>query len=347
MGNAPWTRRIGFAKIRLNRRLAPSSGTGIGPPNHVRHIAFLLVDQFSMLSVASAIDPLRAANRALGKSAYQWTLTAIDGSPVRASNGMEIRVDRALAELDGCDLLIVCAGLNTSPPGLAKIHADLRSRARRGAALGAISTGSHILAGAGLLDGHRCTIHWENHASFVETFPDVNCTGHVFEIDRGRYTGAGGTASIDLMLQIIHADHGAAIAAEAANQFQHEHARTSEDRQRIGAERDLSSKSPKLKTAVDLMAANLEEPLPAKSLAKAVDLSVRQLERLFLKHLKCTPGQYYTALRLERARQLLRQTGASILDVALATGFTSHSYFTHMYRNHFGRSPSDERRSVS
>lgn len=333
--------------MRLNRRLAPSSGTGIGPPNHVRHIAFLLVDQFSMLSVASAIDPLRAANRALGTRAYQWTLTSIDGAPVRASNGMEIKVDRLLADLDDCDLLIVCAGLNTDPPGLAKIHADLRGRARHGAALGAISTGSHLLAGAGLLDGYRCTIHWENLASFVEAFPDVDCTGHVFEIDRDRYTGAGGTASIDLMLQIIHADHGPSIAAEAANQFQHEHARTSDDRQRVGAERDLSSKSPKLKAAVDLMIANLEEPLPAAMLAQNVDLSVRQLERLFLKHLKCTPGHYYTVLRLERARQLLRQTGASILDVALATGFTSHSYFAHIYRNHFGRSPSDERRSLS
>lgn len=312
-----------------------------------RHIGFLLVDQFSMLSIASAIDPLRAANRALGKPAYQWTLTSIDGTAVRASNGIELRVDCSLSALDSCDLLFVCAGLSTNPPGLAKIQAELRSRARRGAALGAISTGSQILGGSGLLDGYRCTIHWENQAAFVEAFPEANCTGHMFELDRDRYTCAGGTASIDLMLQIIRDDHGPAIATETANQFQHDRARTSDDRQRIGAERDLSSKSPKLKSAVDLMAANLEEPLSTASIAAAVDLSVRQLERLFLKHLECTPGHYYTVLRLERARQLLRQTSASILDVALAAGFTSHSYFAHIYRNHFGRSPSDERRSVS
>jgi len=300
-----------------------------------------------MLSVASAIDPLRAANRALGKPAYQWTLTSIDGAPVRASNGMEIRVDCALEKLADCDLLLVCAGLSTNPSGLGQIYAELRARARHGTALGAISTGSQLLAGAGLLDGYRCTIHWENQASFVEAFPQANCTGHLIEIDRNRYTCAGGTASIDLMLQIIRADHGPGIAAEAANQFQHDHARTSDDRQRAGAERDLSTTPAKLRTAVELMAANLEEPLSAAAIAVRANLSVRQLERLFLKHLRCTPGHYYTVLRLERARQLLRQTSATILDVALATGFTSHSYFAHTYRNHFGRSPSEERRSLS
>jgi len=329
------------------RRIKSANGTGSSRSKPVRHVGFLLVEQFSMLGVASAIDPLRAANRALGKSAYQWTLTSIDGAPVRASNDMEIKVDCALAKLTQCDLLLVCAGLNTTPPGLSRIHAEMRARARHGAALGAISTGSQIVAGAGLLDGYRCTIHWENQASFVEAFPRANCTGHLFEIDRTRYTCAGGTASIDLMLQIIRADHGPAIAAETANQFQHDHARTSDDRQRAGAERDLSAMPAKLRAAVGLMTANLEEPLSAAAIAIRANLSVRQLERLFLKHLRCTPGHYYTMLRLERARQLLRQTSATILDVALATGFTTHSYFAHTYRNHFGRSPSEERHSLS
>lgn len=330
----------------MNRPFLPNIGTGERPNLRVHHVGFLLIDQFSMLSVASAIDPLRAANRALGKPAYQWTLTSMDGSSVRASNRMEIEVACSLAELEACDLLFVCAGLNTAPVGAAKINAALRSRTRHGAPIGAISTGSMILAAAGLLDGYRCTIHWENQAAFVEAFPLANCTGHVFEIDRDRYTCAGGIASIDLMLQIIREDHGPDIAAEAANQFLHDRTRTSDDRQRIGAERDLTAKSPKLKAAIDLMAANLEEPLTAVDIAAAVKLSVRQLERLFLLHLKCTPGHHYTVLRLDRARQLLRQTNASILDVALATGFTSHSYFAHTYRSHFGRSPSDERRSL-
>ncbi|TIS61207.1 MAG: GlxA family transcriptional regulator, partial [Mesorhizobium sp.] len=213
----------------------------------------------------------------------------------------------------------------------------LRSWGRRGNALGALSVGSYLLAEAGQLDGYRCTIHWENRAGFMERFPDINCTGNVFEIDRKRYTCAGGTTSIDLMLEIVRGDFGSNLANGVANQFQHE---------RVGPERDLTGKSEKLRRIVELMADHLDEPLSAVQLAKSAGLSVRQVERLFLRHLNVTPGRYYMRLRLERARELLRQTNMPILDVAIATGFTSHSYFAQSYRLQFGRPPSEERRTT-
>ena len=223
--------------------------------------------------------------------------------------------------------------------------AKLRERARRGGAVGGLSIGSHILGQAGLLNGYDCTIHWENRASFQEAFPQANCTGHVFEVDRNRYTSAGGTTSIDLMLHLIDEDFGARVANEVANQFQHERIRTNVDRQRVGPERDLGGKSEKLRKAVELMAEHLEEPLSALEIARRVGLSLRQIERLFLRHLSCTPGRYYMSVRLVRARELLRHTNAPILDVALSTGFTSHSYFAQSYRTHFSCSPSEERRA--
>jgi len=147
------------------------------------------------------------------------------------------------------------------------------------------------------------------------------------------------------MLKIISDDLGVQMANEVANQFQHERIRTDADRQRVGPERDLAGKSTKLQQAVELMSENLEEPIAALSIAKQVGLSLRQIERLFQRHLDCTPGRYYMAVRLERARELLRRTNAPILDVALSTGFTSHSYFAQSYRSHFGCSPSEERRA--
>ncbi|MDD9910518.1 MAG: GlxA family transcriptional regulator [Ahrensia sp.] len=309
-----------------------------------RHLAFLVVDAFSMLCLAAAIDPLRAANRLTGSDYYQWSLVSIDGEPVEASNGMVVEVNQSLEDPLSCDVLFACAGYRTEVPGQTRLLGKLRERARRGGALGALSIGSHILGQAGLLNGYDCTIHWENRASFQEAFPAVNCTGHVFEVDRDRYTSAGGTTSIDLMLYLIGEDFGAQVANEVANQFQHERIRTNQDRQRIGPERDLGGKSEKLQRAVELMAENLEEPLTALEVARRVDLSLRQVERLFLRHLNSTPGRYYMSVRLERARELLRHTNASILDVALSTGFTSHSYFAQSYRNHFRCSPSEERR---
>jgi transcriptional regulator GlxA family with amidase domain len=311
-----------------------------------RTFAFLLVDRFPMFSLAAAIDTMRTANRMSEQPFYSWITVSATGAAVTASNGLQINVQYALTDLPPADIFFICAGLTTEFEDKPKVIATLRSLGRRGASLGGLNIGSYILAEAGQLEGHRCTIHWENRAGFQERFPQIDCTGNVFEIDRKRYTCAGGTTSIDLMLEIIKQDFSPALANEVANQFHHERIRSQTDRQRIGPERDLTGKSEKLRKIVELMADNLEQPKSAVRLAKAVGLSVRQVERLFLRHLNMTPGRYYMSLRLERARELLRQTHSPILDVALATGFTSHSYFAQSYRAQFGRSPSDERRTT-
>jgi len=311
-----------------------------------RQFGFLLVDKFSMFSLAAAIDTVRSANRLVGHDFYGWTTISADGEAVIASNGLPIRTDYSVVDIPPVDILFVSVGLTTEFPGKSKVLSALRSWGRRGGALGALSVGSYLLAEAGQLEGHRCTIHWENRAGFMERFPHIECTGNVFEIDRKRYTCAGGTTSIDLMLEIVRGDFGPNIANAVANQFQHERIRSAGDRQRVGPERDLTGKSEKLRRIVELMADHLDEPLSAVQFARSAGLSVRQVERLFLRHLRVTPGRYYMRLRLERARELLRQTNMPILDVAIATGFTSHSYFAQSYRLQFGRPPSEERRTT-
>ncbi|MBX3598641.1 MAG: GlxA family transcriptional regulator [Rhizobiaceae bacterium] len=311
-----------------------------------RQFAFLMVERFPMFSLAAAIDILRSANRQLGETFYSWITISADGESVMASNGLPVKVDYSIADIPNCDILFVAAGLSLDFPGKSKVLSGLRKWGRQGGALGALSVGSYLLAEAGQLDGHRCTLHWENRAAFMEAFPSIDCTGNVFEIDRKRYTCAGGTTSIDLMLAIVRQDLGSTIANQVANQFNYERVRSATDRQRLGPERDLTGKSEKLKRIVELMADTLDEPLSAVQLAKSAGLSVRQVERLFLRHLNMTPGKYYTRLRLERARELLRQTNMPILDIAVATGFASHSYFAQSYRQHFGRPPSEERRTT-
>ena len=250
-----------------------------------RQFAFLLVDKFSMFSLAAAIDTFRSANRLLGRDFYGWTTVSADGDAVMASNGLPLKIDYGVADIPPVDILFVSVGLTTEFPGKSKVLGALRSWGRRGGALGALSVGSYLLAEAGQLEGYRCTIHWENRAGFMERFPEINCTGNVFEIDRKRYTCAGGTTSIDLMLEIVRGDFGSNLANGVANQFQHERIRSAGDRQRVGPERDLTGKSEKLRKIVELMADNLDEPFSAVQLAKSAGLSVRQVERLFLRHL--------------------------------------------------------------
>jgi transcriptional regulator GlxA family with amidase domain len=311
-----------------------------------RHFLFLLIEKFGMLSLASAIDCMRVANRLADANNYRWSTISVTGEPVDASNGLVLKVDHSLAEMPAADALFVCAGLTTEFAGKNKVLSALRSWGRQGGALGALSVGSQLLAEAGQLDGYRCTIHWENRAGFMEKFPDIECTGNVYEIDRKRYTCAGGATATDMMLEIVRSDFGTGLANAVANQFHHERIRSATDRQRVGPERDLAGKSDKLRKTVELMADSLDEPLSALQLAKSVGLSVRQVERLFLRHMNMTPGRYYMRLRLERARELLRQTNLPILDIAVATGFASHSYFAQSYRQQFGRPPSEERRTT-
>lgn len=309
-------------------------------------IAFFLGDGFPMLPLAAAIDTFRVANHLLGADYYKWLTASVDGGAAMASCELAVTANCAIGDLPDSDILFVCLGMILDFPDKSRILAELRSRGRRGARLGGISAGTYLLAEAGLLDGHKCTIHWENGASLVEKFPRVEYTGNVYTIDRNRYTCAGGTTSIDLMLEIVREDLGPDLANSVANQLLHDRIRSTEDRQRSSLEPDLSGKSEKLQAIVREMTDHLDEPISVVDLAAFASLSMRQVERLFLRHLNVTPGRFYMRLRLERARELLRQTNFSILDIAIATGFTSHSYFAQSYRREFGRPPSEERRTA-
>ncbi len=310
-----------------------------------RHIqfGFYLHPQFSMLGFTSAVEPLRVVNRLSGEDRYSWKLVSRDGRPVTASSGIEVVPHGGIDDTEDLENLVIVAGLGVTDFHDKHLHAWLRRLARRGCRMGAVSTGSYILARAGLLEGHRCTIHWENLAGFREEFPDLDVTGELFEIDETRFTCSGGTASLDLMLRMIALEHGRQIATQVAEQFIHERIREKHDQQRMSLRSRLGISHPKLLKVIDLMEKNLEEPLPRADLARLSGLSVRQLERLFRKYLGRTPTRYYQELRLTRARRLLTQTSLSVLDVALACGFVSASHFSKCYREFFRRTPREER----
>ena len=308
------------------------------------HYGFLLLPKFTLIAFSCAVEALRMANYVSGKSLYRWSLLTADGQPVAASNGLSMVPDCALVESPAVDTLFVCGGLDVEQTVSKELLGGLRKLANRKFSLGAICTGTYALAKAGLLDGYRCTIHWENLASLRENFPHLVISSELFEIDRNRITCSGGTAPLDLMLQLIGKHHGHELASAISEEFTCERIRGRHDRQRIPLKLRLGTSQPKLVEAVTLMEANLEEPMSPDELARHVGLSRRQLERLFQKYLHCVPTRYYLELRLHRARQLLLQTSMSIVDVAFACGFVSAPHFSKCYRDFFGQPPRDERR---
>ena len=304
---------------------------------------FLLMPRFSMLPFTSAVEPLRSANRLAGRSLYRWQVISKDGQPVAASNGIEVVPHAAMSAVERLPNVLVAAGIDAQLLHDEAVFGWLRRLARQGCRMGALSTGTYVLARAGLLEGRRATIHWENLDGFREDFPEVEVSGELYEIDGNRLTCSGGTAALDLMLSLIGLDHGRELAVQVAEQFIHERIRDNHDQQRMGLRSRLGISHPKLLRVIALMEEHLEEPLTRRELARRAGLSTRQLERLFRRYLSRTPTRYYLELRLHRARALLKQTALSVLDVGLACGFVSASHFSKCYREFFHRTPREER----
>lgn len=308
------------------------------------HVGFVLLHDFSMIAFANAVETLRMANYISRRPLYRWTVVEAEPSQAVASNGLTISTNGIAADLASCDLVFVCGGLNIRQVTTDPVRRLLRKCAARGSAVGALCTGSFALASAGLLDDHRCAIHWENLAAISEEFPKVRFTPEVFIFDRDRITCSGGTAPLHMMLHLIRGHHGPKLVMAVSEQFIVERLRASSDRQRIPQPECIGPGYQHLTEAAEIMAANIEEPLSLIELAGLVGLSLRQLERLFNRYFSMNPAQYYMNLRLRRAQELLTHSSQPIMQVTVACGFQSSSHFCKAYRSLFGHAPSDERR---
>ena len=297
-------------------------------PELPTRFGFLLIDDFSLISMSSAIETLRMANRLLGKEFYRWKTISETGEAVCASDGLSVNPDCGIDSPDvfrGLDAIVVCGGRRVDQRVTDPLLRWLKKAANTGLQLGSTCTGSYVLAKAGLLDGYRS----------------------IYTIDRDRLTSSGGTTPIDMMLYLVRRQCGPEITAGVAEQFVYERVRNPDDLQRVPLRHFVGKQSMKLVTAVELMEANIREPISQIELADYVDLSRRQLQRLFQKYLLCTPSRYYLQLRLQRARELLLQTDLSLVEIGAQTGFVSSSHFSKSYKELYGYSPSTERRGGS
>ena len=304
-----------------------------------KRFGFLLTPGFSIVPFITAVEPLRIANRLSGRELYDWFSLSKDGAPVTSSNGMTQLPDRSIEAAGALDTLFVCGPFDPQGYQDREVFAWLRRLARHGTTLGGICTGSYVLARAGLLEGHRCTIHWENLEGFTEAFPHIEASGELYEIDRDRYTCSGGIAPLDMMLYLISTEHGHELAVDVSEQLIHERIRDPHDHQRMSLRGRLGVSHPRLLHAIECMEGSLEDPRSLAEIAAQVGISKRQLERLFRTYLGRSPARYYAELRLRRARFLLEQTSMSVTDVGIACGFVSASHFSRSYREHFGKSP--------
>ena len=317
-----------------------STGTLAAPV--IRSVGFLLVPGFALMSYAPTVETLRAANLLTGRTLYHWWHAAPGDQPAIASSGAAVLPDFRLgADVGKLDLLLVCAGGNPAEFDDKRTFAWLRKLARQGVVIGGVSAGPFILARAGLLSGRRCTVHWDHIPAFEEAFPEVKLTRSLFELDGDRITCSGGVAALDMMTALITRDHGHELGAAVSDWFLHTYVREGMGPQRMDLRFRLGIADQNVLTVLEAMEKNLEEPLSRDRLAALAGVSLRQLERSFSSSMSRGVHAHYLKLRLERSRQLLRETSLAVLEIALATGFGSPSQFSRAFRREYGFSPRD------
>ncbi|HTU52803.1 MAG TPA: GlxA family transcriptional regulator [Acetobacteraceae bacterium] len=312
-------------------------------PAKLSHFGFLILPDCSMIALVHAIDACRMANRCLGRTVYRWALFGLNDAPVHASIGMMIAPTLPLDRTHPPDILFVCGGVDVRSLVSRSLLAALRRTARDGTPLGVLCTGTFALAEAGLLDGYRCAVHWEDAATMRAEFPGIEVANELFVLDRNRLTCTGGIGPLDMMLFLIEAKLGRVITEQVSVTFILDRIRGGGERQPINAGDRVSLSQPLLGRAMTMIEEGIGEKQRAADVAAALGISLRQLQRLFRARLGQSPASFINALRLKQAQTMLQTMRLPLTEVAMACGFGSSAYFANAYRTHFGYSPRAER----
>jgi len=308
-----------------------------------RHYGFLLTPNFTLIAFSSAVEVLRMANRSSEQELYKWSVLTLDNQPVACSAALEIQPNCLFDKAKELDTLFVCAGINVRNNWSDQLGTELRRLAAANVSLGALCTATYLLARSGVLDDRRCTVHWEHLSSLREEFPRLIVKDDIFAIDRKRYTAAGGTAPLDLMLYLVSRDYGREVAWAISEQFAVERIRDLDDPQEVSVRSHSPGAPDYFCDAVQLMKHNVSERLFVEEIARYLKVSTRQLERAFLRYFNTSPSQYYLRVRLQEARNLLRYSSDTVRSIAIDTGFKSVQHFSKCYFDHFNARPTQER----
>jgi len=308
-----------------------------------RRIAFCLCPGFPLFSLAAALDVLRHANRFAARDHYRWLILSETDQPVADGNGIRLTPGDTLAATEGLDFAFIVAGFDAGQIRLARLGTWLARQARSGCIIGGISNGAFVLAATGLLNHYSATTHWEDFESFCLLFPEIHARYQRFVIDRKRITCAGGSATLDMFIELVRQDLGNEIALKISRQMllQEQSVVVPGSPTSRAAQRHCSAP---VQRALGLIDAGVGQSISVNDLARRSGISRRELLRLFRKELNNTPSRILSQRRLDRARSLILNTGLPITTIAESVGFSSQSHLTSSYRSEFGITPAQQRR---
>lgn len=318
--------------------------------NEHTQIGFLIFPGFPMACLTSMIEPLRAANEIAGSDTFSWKLVSENGARVEASAKVWFEPELSLDDCAGLDQLFLLSGPSSQFENPTNSEGRLRKLARHGLKMGAVSGGIFPLARAGLLSGYTTSVHWCYDAAFEAEFPRLSATEDVIMIDRDRTTASGAAAAFDLSLLLIESVLGADVATEVACWFQHPLVRGQGVTQRkptFAAESTQDMLPEIVRQAVEIFSDHIYDPINISDVAEQVDVSVRQLERLFVRATGNTPGGYYKSMRMHKARQLLLYSKDTMTQIALSVGYSTAPSMSKRYQEVFGIRPEEDRKKIN
>jgi transcriptional regulator GlxA family with amidase domain len=332
--------------------MAPTPSTPTIPPSpapvdlNLQRFGFLLLPNFSLIALSSAVDPLRLANMALDRRVFDYVTLGVSAEPVLSSDGIRVLPDQVMGESDRFDTVFVIGPNPIPKQGYTDITRWLRRLAAQGIVLGGIDSGCYVLAKAGLLQGYRCTIHWEDRDTLLAEFPDLLVSNRLFEIDRDRYTCSGGVSPLDLMTFVLRRPPGNRELAQQVSDLLVAYQRSPDENQSLPLRYRYANIPEVLLEALEIMESNVEEPLSPGEIADYLKISRRQLERLFRDYLLTSPAKKYLETRLAHARRSVLRTNRRIEDIAAACGFASTAHFIARYRSQYANSPQAQRQAA-
>jgi len=306
-------------------------------PQRQRRVGFVLLEHFSLPAFTQALDTLVTANL-IREGAFSTHTFSLDGEPVTSDLGLVICPSAALESrhLD-LDLLVVCGGLRTPLRELPSLNRLLQLADDRGVDLAGLWNGAWFLGKAGLLDCHKCAVHPENRAALAEVARNSVVTAESYIVDGNRLTAGSPAGAFNMVLEWINRLYGRELVDGVVDILAFEESRYRRTRPALH-----EKMSQPLRDVLNLMSANIEEPLSTDQLSQCVGRSKRQLERLFQEQLGTSPVRYYLELRITESRRLLQHSDLSLVEAALACGFVSPSHFSKCYTSFFGYPPSKE-----
>lgn len=305
-----------------------------------RDFHFLMLPKMTMLAFSAAVEPLRIANQLTGQCLYRWFLLTEDGKPVRCSNGVSIVADNAIGTVGRDDMVFICSGVDGYLAASEKTVAWVRNLAQHGRKVGGVCTGAFTLARAGLLAGKRFTLHWENQSAFAECFPDLTISNQIYCDDGSIITCGGGNACVDMMVSLIKEHHGEGLATRVLEMCLNSGHRLGSRTQRLSVSAEIGIRHPRLVAILNEMKEKFADHIDIEDLANRHGLSRRQFERLFHDKLGISPAEKLREIRLSYANSLLAETDMSLMEIAVAAGFSSATAFRIAYRRAFGAAPS-------